>query len=124
MQQYLSNLERHGSFVPLNHALSPLICKILLFGVSRENQETVKTLKSHPPSSREAAAEDNTHAMVSPLLPLCRPGHYANIPYITGIPSLECIHTPCPTRLWGHGVGRKGQSLPFPSKSSAEEVGG
>lgn len=81
MQQYLSHLDRQACSVPLSYAVTPLICEIILFRVSRENWETVKTLKSHPSSSRELPAQGNTHAVVSLLLSLSRLGHYASTHY-------------------------------------------
>lgn len=93
-------------FIPLSHALTPLICELILFGVSRESQETVKTLKSHPPSSREPPAQDNTHAVVSPLLPLSKPGHYANTPHYSHSFSSMHSHT-MPYKTVGAGGGKK-----------------
>lgn len=71
----ISILDRQACSVPLSSVVTPLIREMTLFCVSRENWETAKTLKSHPSSSRELPAQDNTHVVVFSLLSLSRLSH-------------------------------------------------
>jgi len=95
--------------------------EITLFRVSRENWETVKTLESHPFSSRELPAQDNTHAVVSSPLSLSRLGRYASTCYSH---SFVLMHRHAPQDSVGMEWEEKIGACPFPVNPLLKEVGG